>query len=125
MNLIWFCDLVFKQAYALSGRFSHGQDPSIFRACLFVSAALFINVLTCLFLLEALLGIVVNLSKAAFVATNLLFLVGCSVFVVIRKDSILSDTASSPNAKSRGFAIYIAFSLILFCVSAAFLYHAG
>lgn len=123
MNIIWFCDLVFKQAYALSGRFSGGQDPSIFRACLFISAALFINVLTCLFVLEALLGIVVNLSKAAFVATTLLLLVGCSVFVVIRKDSILSDTANTATEKFRGFAIYIAISLILFGVSASLLYH--
>lgn len=125
MNVIWFFELVFKQAYALSGRFSGGQDPSIFRACLFVSTALFINVLTCLFVLEALLGIVVNLSKSAFVATTLLLLVGSSVFVVIRKDSILSDTANTATAKSRGFAIYIAISLILFGVSAALLYHAS
>ena len=124
MNVIEFCELTFKQAYALSGRFSGGQEPSLLRACLFVSAALFMNVLTALFALDALLGIVVNLSKAQFVAITVMLLVGCSVFVVFRKDSILSEVENYAIVRSRGFIIYVVMSLFLFGISAALLYHA-
>ncbi|WP_163840513.1 hypothetical protein [Pseudoxanthomonas sacheonensis] len=122
MKMIEFCELVFKQAYLLSGRFSGGQEPSLFRACLFVSAALFINTLTVLFALEALLGIVVNLSKVAFVATSFMLLVGCSVFVLIRKDSILLGTEKLGTPKSLAIKVYFFTSLILFGVSAVLLY---
>jgi hypothetical protein len=124
MNVIEFCELVLKQAYVLSGRFSGGQEPSLLRACLFVSAALFINIATTLFAVEAFFGIVVNLSKTTFVVTNFMLLVGCSAFAMIRKDSILSNAENTITAKFRGFAIYVVMSLVLFGVSAVLLYHA-
>lgn len=66
MNIIIFFDRMFMQAYSLSGKFSGGQEPSLLRACLFISAALFINIATILFAFEALFGVVLQMSKVIF-----------------------------------------------------------
>lgn len=122
MNLIGVMDGILAQSYLASSRFGGSQEPSLLRACLLLSAALFLNVVSLVQIAEATLELDFDLSKELYVFASIVILAMISSFAWARRDCVLDRARGSAGPINALFFVYLLASLAIYVVSIVLLY---
>lgn len=125
MNLVGVMDGILAQSYLASSRFGGSQEPSLLRACLLLSAALLLNVVSLVQITEATLELDFDLSKELYVGASIVILATISSFAWARRDCVLDKARDSVRPVSALFFVYLLASLAIYVVSIVLMYRAA